>query len=153
MKGYIAVNIPERCAECEEVINKSCGKYCGLTCTTRPVTGSYETCTKYDQIPDEIYDCSRPFWCPIKQMPVTLEFFTESVEGFLEELKEYRDTGLKPSMVRKLKEWNTPRMASKTTDEKGESKLCCPNCGSTLHGKHPRFCSWCGQRVTLNKET
>ena len=69
----------------------------------------------------------------------------EELKEFLEELQEYKDTGLTPEQIRELKERDTEYF-TKTSIFDHESVVC--KCGNDIEKDSGfEFCPWCGQRL------
>ena len=67
----------------------------------------------------------------------------EELKEFLEELQEYKDTGLTPKQIMELKERNTAK--SPEPAPLGMDGMVCPSCGNKAL-PWDKFCGECGQR-------
>lgn len=77
----------------------------------------------------------------------------EKLKEFMEELRDYRDTGLTPQEIIDLKEQNMAKPVKEVCGVCGE-KYECPNCGSVLQDMDvfAGYCKWCGQRIKLEDD-
>lgn len=82
MQGYILINIPTSCEECQLcVYDDILGFWCHGTCKNKNSSGVYEGKGGSGLDYDLVMHGRKPDWCPIKELPKT----KYEHSGFVEE--------------------------------------------------------------------
>lgn len=81
MKGYVLVDIPESCSECQLcTYDGDTNIHIGFFCD-----GAINNGFGFVKIPDEIvHNDLKPDWCPIKEFPNPTEGTYEYIEGYID---------------------------------------------------------------------